>query len=249
MKIKYRIAPGFEELEKWIKNLPYFFSANGISLYKDRNEVKVFKEIGFELNVKSFKIPNIVNRFAYVYIRGSKADRSFQNAMRFLDAGAATPTPVAFVECITNCQLAESFYLSLNYPYEFNLHDVLSNKVSDKENIIRQWVQFTWQKLHRAGIFHQDYSPGNTLIKNDEGKYNFSIIDLNRMRFTSVGFELGIQNFRQLDTNAETLELIASEYAKLCGESCEKACSLLLSADKKNKDFRRMKGKLKNLFK
>jgi len=249
MKIHYKIAPGFENLESWIKNLPAWFPGNGISIFKDRNEVKIFEVDELQLCVKSFRRPNLVNRFAYVYLRGSKAARSFLHAMRFLDAGAATPLPVACLDCISNGQLAESFYVTLNYPHDFTLREVLNNKIPDKENILRQWVYFTWSKLHRQGIFHQDYSPGNTLIQRTEMEYDFAVVDLNRMKFTAVNFELGIQNFRQLNTNEETLRLIAAEYASLCGRSKEEAIGLLLRFDRKNKDFRKRKGKLKKLFK
>jgi len=248
-KIHYSIAPGFEKLENWVKDLPDYFPVNGVTVFKDRNEVKVFSESGFELNVKSFKLPNLVNRFAYVYLRGSKAARSFQNASRFLASGAATPAPVGYLDCIVHGQLAESFYVTLNYPHECTLREVLNNKVPDKENILRQWVHFTWEKLHKNGIFHQDYSPGNTLIQQAGGSYNFAVVDLNRMKFTVVDFELGIQNFRQLDTNEQTLRLIATEYAGLCGVPAEKAVALLLSYDQKNKEFRRRKGKFKKMFK
>lgn len=247
--IQYRIAPGFEKLERWVKNLPDFFPTRGVTVFKDRNEVKVFEELGTQLNVKSFKLPNLVNRFAYVYLRGSKAARSFRNAGRFLEAGAATPTPVAYVDCVVNGQLAESFYVTLNYTHAFTLREVLNNRVADRENILRQWVRFTWEKLHKNGIFHQDYSPGNTLIQLAEGRYSFAVVDLNRMKFTPIGFELGLQNFRQLDTDEQTLRLIASEYAQLCGEPTEKAMELLLGFDLQNKAFRRRKGNLKKWFK
>ena len=58
----YHIAPGFESLEGWVKTLPETFHSTGISIFKDRNEVKVFLEAGIELNVKAFKVPNVVNR-------------------------------------------------------------------------------------------------------------------------------------------------------------------------------------------
>lgn len=249
MKIHYKIAPGFEGLESWIKNLHGWFPDNGVSIFKDRNEVKISEVNGLNLCVKSFKRPNLVNRLAYVYLRGSKAARSFHNARRFLDSGAATPAPVAYVDCLVNGQLEKSFYVTLNYPHEFTLREVLNNKTPDKENILKLWVRFTWSKLHRQGIFHQDYSPGNTLIQKVEVGYNFAVVDLNRMKFTTVNFELGIRNFRQLDTNEQTLRLIASEYASLCGVSADKAIALLLRYDQKNKDFRKRKGNLKKMFK
>jgi len=58
-----------------------------------------------------------------------------------------------------------------------------------------------------------------------------------------VGFEKGIENFRQLDTDEDSLRLIATEYANLCGESPGKAIELLLKFDKSNKAFRERKNK------
>jgi tRNA A-37 threonylcarbamoyl transferase component Bud32 len=245
-KIHYKIAPGFEGLESWVKNLPGQFASNGITVFKDRNEVKVFEESGIKLNVKAFKLPNLVNRFAYVYLRGSKAARSFQNACRFLEAGASTPAPVAYVECLSNGQLKESFYITLQYNHGFTLRDVLNYLVPDREDILVQWVRFTWSQLHRNGIFHLDYSPGNTLIYKGIENYDFAVVDLNRMEFIPVDFKKGIQNFRQLDTDEETLRLIAAEYARLCKEPAGKAISMLLRYDKSNKAYRRRKGNFKN---
>jgi hypothetical protein len=145
-------------------------------------------------------------------------------------------------------KLMESYYVSLNFEHGFTLWDVFRNKVADKENIIKKWVQFTWSKLHQNGIYHLDYSPGNTLIRKVAEDYHFSIVDLNRMKFIPVDFEKGIQNFRQLDADEETLCLIASEYALLCGKSASLAIDLLLKYDKSNKDYRRRKGNLKDWF-
>lgn len=244
-KVKYQIAPGFGGLESWIQHLPESFPVTGISIFKDRNEVKVFEEQGYMLNVKGFRIPNLVNRFAYVYLRGSKASRSFANALKFLDSGAATPRPVAYIECLTNGRLAESFYVSINYPNDFTLRDVLSDVVPDKMNILRQWVHFTWNSLHRKGIFHLDYSPGNTLVRKVGNSYEFVVVDLNRMKFIPVDFQKGIMNFRQLDADEESLRLIASEYAALWGEPAGEAIELLLDYDRKNKVFRQRKGEFK----
>ena len=245
-KVQYSIAPGFEVLENWVKQLPDLFPEHGTSIFKDRNEVKVFEEAGYQLNVKAFKLPNLVNRYVYVSLRGSKAARSFQNACYFLECGASTPVPVAFVECLSKGKLAESFYVSLQFPHDFTLRDVLNDLVPDKQNILLQWVRFTWNQLHKNSIYHLDYSPGNTLIQKSGNDYNYAVVDLNRMKFTTVDFEKGLQNFRQLDCDVDSLRLIASEYARLCGESSEKAVANLLKYDQQNKNYRRRKGKFKD---
>lgn len=247
-KIRYEVAPGYEVLEDWLEHLSENYQTSGVSIFKDRNEVKVFTEKGFELNVKSFKITHLVNRFAYVYIRGSKAARSFHNARILLEAGASTPDPVAYVECISMGILGKSFYVSLQHHHDFTLRDVLDYQIPDRRNILIQWVYYTWKYLHKHGIFHLDYSPGNTLIRKEGDQYHFAIVDLNRMKFIPVDFGKGLRNFRQLHTDTETLELIADEYATLCNASPKVANEILLHLDRKNKKFRNRKDKFHELF-
>ena len=248
MKIRYKIAPGYEGLESWLKNLPDNFQNSGVSIFKDRNEVKVFNEMGLELTIKSFKVTHLVNRFAYVYIRGSKAARSFLNAQQLVASGASTPEPVAYVECLSKGILGESYYVSLHYQHDFTLRDVLDYKIPDRQDILIQWVCFTWMHLHKNGIFHLDYSPGNTLIRKEGEQYVFAIVDLNRMKFLPVDFEKGIQNFRQLHTDEDTIRLIASEYAVLCNSSVDRAIEMLLKLDRSSKKFHGRKDRFHKLF-
>jgi serine/threonine protein kinase len=246
-KIQYKIAPGFEALDNWVKNLPGYFAANGRTIFKDRNEVKIFEVNGLELNVKAFRLPNLVNRYAYVYLRGSKAARSFRNALHLMDAGASTPEPVAYLECLSEGKLRDSYFVSINYPHDFTLREVITNQVPDKETILRQWVYFNWYYLHQQGIYHLDNSPGNTLIRKNGKKYEFAVVDLNRMKFIPVDFEKGIQNFRQLDADEESIQVIAREYASLCKFPESRAFELLTKYDEKNKAYFRRKENLKAL--
>lgn len=246
-KIKCEIAPEFKDLESWISQLPSNFSISGETIFKSRNEVKVFKVGNYELNVKAFKIPNLINRFVYVYLRGSKASRSYQYARKFLALGIATPMAVGYVDCIENGLLSESYYISIHYKNEFTLREVLNYQVADHDTILRNWVRFTYEKLHRNNIFHLDYSPGNTLISRKGNEFDFQIVDLNRMSFGPIDFEKGLFNFRQLDTDRQTLELLASEYALLCHKDAGKAMKILIDFDRQNKVSRHRHGKFKKL--
>jgi len=247
-KIKYEIAPEFGELETWISQLPEGFSRSGETIFKSRNEVKVFTVGNYQLNVKAFKIPNLINRFAYVYFRGSKAARSYRYARKFLTLGIATPMAIGYVDCIENGLLRESYYISIHYKNEFTLREVLNYQVADHDGILRQWVRFTYENLHLNNIFHLDYSPGNTLICRKDNEYDFQIVDLNRMRFGPIDFERGLCNFRQLDTDRQTLELLAAEYASLCHKDAGKAMKILIDFDRKNKESRSRHGKIKKLI-
>ena len=248
IKIKYRVAPEFGDLEQWISQLHLNFSIQGETIFKSRNEVKVFNVGNYQLNVKAFKIPNLVNRFVYVYLRGSKAARSFRYARKFCSLGISTPAAVGYVECLEGWGLKESYYISVHYRYEFTLREVLNYQVADHDTILRQWVQFTYDKLHLNDIFHLDYSPGNTLICKKDNQYDFQIVDLNRMSFGPISFERGLFNFRQLDTDRQTLELLAAEYAALCHKDEGKAMKILIEYDRQNKASRRRRGKFKKMI-
>ena len=249
MRIKYQLAPGFEHLENWIRELPEYFANNGQSIFKSRNEVKIFDVEKFQLNVKAFKVPNLINRFAYVYIRGSKAERSYNYASKFFSLGIPTPRAIGFVECLSNGLLRNSYFISLHCNYDFTLREVLNYQVSGRDEILCQWIGFTFLKLHQNNIFHRDYSPGNVLINKVDNKYEFNIIDLNRMKFKYIDFNTGLKNFRQLDTDHDTLQLLASEYARLRGQDKMKASNRLFKYDRKNKLSRHGRGKIKRAVK
>jgi hypothetical protein len=233
MKIKYKIAPGFETLEGWVSRLPIHFPSSGKTFFKNRNEIKVFEVEGFNLNVKEFRVPNYVNRYSYVYLRESKAARSFNYSLKLRQLGVQTPQAVGYIECIEKGLLTKSYYISLHEYYDYTLREVLGFPVPLKEEIFRHWVRFTYEKLHKNGIFHLDYSQGNTLITEKDGKYSFSIVDLNRMEFGPVDFKKGLTNFCRLGLNDHTIELVATEYARVCGEDEEAAKKFLLKFNRK----------------
>ncbi len=247
-QIKYQIAPEYRELESWINQLHSNFPGSGETIFKSRNEVKVFSVGNYLLNVKAFRIPNLINRFVYVYFRGSKAARSFRYARKLIALGIDTPAAVGYVECLKWGLLRKSYYVSIHFKYEFTLREVLNYQVADHDAILRQWVRFTYGKLHKNNIFHLDYSPGNTLICRKDNGYVFQIVDLNRMSFGPIDFERGLCNFRQLDTDRQTLELLAAEYASLCHKDEGKAMKTLIDLDRRNKASRIRHEKFKKLF-
>jgi hypothetical protein len=252
-RVKYQLAPKYKLLDSWIKQLPDYFPDHGETIFKSRNEVKIFEYGDLLLNVKAFKVPNWINRVVYVYFRASKAQRSFEYAQKFLALGVSTPEGIGFIECHANGLLGKSFYISQHCKYDFTLREVLNNQIEDRNEILRQWVRFTYEKLHLNQIFHLDYSPGNTLINKKGSAYEFNIIDLNRMKFGKISFVLGLKNFRQLDTDLPTIEFIAKEYAKLNSKDSKIAVELLTKFHLENVHSRhrhmKMKESIRKIFK
>ena len=209
-----------EDLSLCIKN----FSTTGRILeIGQRNSIKLFDIKGQTMNIKSFKIPNFINRIAYKYFRKSKARRSFEYASKLIDLHIGTPKPVAFYESYDFVGLKKSYYACEHLANVFEFRVVERNKdYPDAENILRQFTRFTFE-MHQKGIEFLDHSPGNTLIKKEEnGMYSFYLVDLNRMNFhENIDFQARMKNFSRLTSKEEIVVIMSDEYAKLSGENAE----------------------------
>ncbi|MFV5695548.1 lipopolysaccharide kinase InaA family protein [Flavobacterium sp. LB3P122] len=208
----------FISKEKELKDYITKFNSTGI-LFGDgkRNVIKLFKLEEVAINVKSFKIPHLINKVAYKYFRKSKARRSYEYANRLLESGIGTPKPIAYYENFSVLGLQESFYISEHLQAELTFRElVLKPDYPDHENILRQFTKFTFD-LHEKGVEFLDHSPGNTLIKKgSQNQYEFFLVDLNRMNFHEViDFDSRMKNFHRLTPKTEMLAVMSDEYAKL----------------------------------
>jgi hypothetical protein len=190
----------------------------------DRNIIKLFDLDGQIVNIKSFKIPNIVNKIAYKYFRKSKAKRSFEYATILLEKGIGTPQPLAYFENFNALGLKDSYYVSEHLECDLIFRDLIEvPNYPDLENILRQFTLFSYA-LHEKGIEFLDHSPGNTLIKKiANGNYDFFLVDLNRMQFhDSMSFDLRMKNLSRLTSDREMILTMSKEYSKhYQSKSCE----------------------------
>lgn len=194
-----------------------------------RNVIKLFDIEGVTVNIKSFKIPNIINKIAYRYFRKSKARRSFEYAAILLEKGIGTPQPLAFLENFSVFGLRDSYYVSEHLNADLTYRELVEiPDYPDHENILRQFTRFSFN-LHEKGIEFIDHSPGNTLIKkNKEGNYEFFLVDLNRMSFhDSMTFEMRMKNLCRLTPVKDMVAVMSNEYSKLYSESEEKTFETL----------------------
>lgn len=167
--------------------------------------------------IKSFKIPNIVNKFVYRFFRKSKAQRSYEYAEKLIHLGFKTPYPIAFVENKSTLSFLESYYFCELVNADFTYRELVDNEnCPDRIEILKQFTKFTFD-LHEAGIEFLDHSPGNTLIKKiSDKKYDFYLVDLNRMNFHhNMSFDIRMKNFARLSPFHEMVEIMGNEYAKL----------------------------------
>lgn len=194
------------------------FNSSGI-LFGDgqRNTIKLFELEGKTINIKSFKKPHLINKIAYKYFRKSKARRSFEYATILLEKGIGTPQPIAYYENRDSVGLKDSYYVSEHLQCDLTFRELVEiPDFPDHSTILSQFVRFSFD-LHQKGIEFLDHSPGNTLIrKNDQGNYDFFLVDLNRMNFhETMDFDARMNNLSHLTPKKEMIAFMSKEYAKL----------------------------------
>lgn len=225
-----------------LKNIRDSFNNSHISIHKARNEIKTIEFHNENLVIKSFKIPNIINKIVYTFFRDSKAKKSYKNSIKILDF---VPKPIGYIEFKEFGLIAESYFVSENFEYNFTIREALvESNFFEKESIFKAFAEFTF-RLHENGIFHLDYSPGNILIKKEPEGYTFKIVDINRMEFKNIDLETGLDNFAKLWLDEDSLRLIATEYAKLSQNNEKIAIDILKKCDKRLKDFVEFKRKIR----
>ncbi|MUU78134.1 Kdo domain containing protein [Winogradskyella endarachnes] len=226
------------------------FDASGTPFgNQDRNSLKLFNIDGKVLNVKSFKIPNIINQLAYRFLRKSKAQRSYEYANKLIELGIGTPQPIAYYEFKTPLLFKKSYYVSEQLDCDLTYRELTTDlNYPNHEDILRAFTRFTYN-LHEKNVNFLDHSPGNTLIKINDNSYDFFLVDLNRMQFGSMDFETRIKNFAKLTTHKSMVKVMSDEYAKCSNESFDKVFNLMWSSTQafQEKYYRkkRLKRKLK----
>jgi len=248
MSSKIEINPDYPDFRAVLQNIKSLFGSSGETIHKARNELKVIELEGRRCVVKAFRVPNIINRFAYAYIRHSKAYKSFHNAMRLQELGVNTPEPIGYIEFYDSGLLGESYFISRHYAYEITMADVRDDDPVDKIAILQAFAAFTYD-LHQKGVWHVDYSGGNILISREEDGYAFSLVDINRMQFRSVSAYEGLENFNKMWFDEASLTAIAKAYAELAGLDETRAIEEILEHDRKLKAHVLRRRKFKAFFK
>lgn len=216
--MKIIINPKYSFLTEFIHQLPDNFASEGEYIYNQRNVLKRYQAQGIDLIVKSFRIPIIVNKVAYTFFRKSKACRSYEYGLEILKRGGNTPEPIAYIEEYKVGLLNRCYYICTYNNKSVTVRDYMNGSYTgtDAEEVLRGFACFT-ARLHRAGILHIDYSPGNILMETKpDGTYSFSIIDINRLCFKKVSKDDAYRNFDRLALSVVVSTRLAELFADCC---------------------------------
>ena len=238
--MNYQLHASYLYLQPLVDNIETHFQDATHILHIARNDIRVVTFAGEAYVIKSFNIPNSINRFAYRFLRDSKAKRSYNYSLTLGDD--ICPAPVAYIEHFQHGLLAQSYYISRYFDYDFTLRPLLDEVAfENRQGILQHFAAFTYQ-LHQNGILHRDYSPGNILIKKQEKGYQFKIIDVNRMHFKRLNLNDRLTNFARLMTDDATLKTIVYHYAQLINKPANELFALAI----KYRDQFASRRKLKN---
>lgn len=219
--VRILVSPKYKYLQEHIRLIPELFEQEGEVVYESRNILKKMTFNGMDVVVKSFKRPHIINRIVYSFFRKSKAVRSYFYSNEILNHNFCVPDPIAVIEQFDSKLLTNSYYICC-YDDGETVRSLMDGVVAGNEDKLKAFAGYT-ADLHRSGILHLDYSPGNILIHFDNGEYHFSLVDVNRLRIVdNVDYEMAAENFRRLCYSREVLSYIVEQYAIIRGWDAQK---------------------------
>ena len=248
MKTKIIVNPKYSELEGFVTAIPSNFMNQGETIQARRNIIKttLYKELN--LNIKRYRKPIFINRIIYTFFRKTKAYKAYYNALAVIEKGFFTPYPISYIEEKTGGLLSLSYFISLQLEGVKEIREYYFSDGKKDTDFLVAFAQYTAQ-LHNAGILHLDYSPGNILLSEKNGLFEFSLVDINRMKFCTVDFKMGCENFCRLFEYDEATTLIAEEYAKARNFDKKDCIDTVLYYKHRFEKKKERKKRLKSLFK
>ncbi len=229
--MKIILNPNYIKSEKAILQLVNdFFDEGNLIVQGSRNTIKSNFLDNETINIKFFEKPGFIKSIIYSFFRSTKAKRSFDYANYLINHNIQTPIPIAYIEDRSNVGLlGDSFYISQQIDYDFTIRELIHDPLfANRNEILEEFTQFTF-KMHEAKVNFLDHSPGNTLIvKKGNGRYDFFLIDLNRMKFEDLSIEKRMDNFKKMWLSKLMVKVVAKKYAELSNLSEEKLYKILL---------------------
>jgi len=234
----------YSNFKNFILNIDEKFNQNQNTIHKARNELKIINYNDIDTVVKSFKIPNILRRIVYTYFRDTKAKKSYDYSLKI---GGFTPKPIGYIEFYEDKLLTKSYFISEKFEYDFTIREpLLQDNFRNKVEILKEFANFTY-KLHQNNILHKDYSPGNILIKQEDDKFIFKIVDINRMEFKPLSFDECIKNFNKLWAKDSDLIVVLTQYAKISNNDIDECLQIGLKYNQQLKNKVNMKKRFKGI--
>ena len=217
------INPKYLDLQEFLTSLPSTFdSLSATPLKSGRNEVRCLTVNNHKIVIKSFRKFSPLNRVIYGTLRQSKAVRAYYHALRLCELGIGTPEPIAAIDVRQRGVLTHSFYV---YAYsEYGEMDSLLEgyPCRELEPLLDALTDFIL-RIHDNGVLHHDFNILNILYRDcGGGKYDFQLIDINRMDFhAKLTTNQRLTNLRHFNCKPAAFMYILERYAAAMNMNCE----------------------------
>jgi hypothetical protein len=238
----------FLKLKEFTSGLPQTFDRLGQVIHNSRNVIKKISTAEGTFVVKHFKGMYFFNRLAYSLFRKSKAARSYLYSQILNEKGIFTPPHVGWVDCYALGLLTRSYFVSLFDPHRTLAETIQYYDIYEpdrKESLYQDLAAFVF-RLHHLGIYHEDLSIGNILVIRTVKGYDFTLVDLNRIKFHPVDFKMGLRNFTTLRMHPADLNQLIAEYARLSGQRPEPSIDTFWEYEKRKSYLRRLRRRIRN---
>lgn len=209
------VHPKYEILRDFLLSIPSRFErGEGKLIHNGRNQLRQIEYQGKNYVIKSFGIPNIINRWVYGLLRPSKAKRAYDNALLYLKIGIGTPQPIGYMNIRNGLSFGKSYLVTLASPCTWRYEDLFTHKFDYEDDVLREIGRITGV-LHNHGLAHKDYGRANILFERlENGHILIDIVDLNRMSFGKLDMKQGCKNFERLPATSHMHRILAEAYAK-----------------------------------
>lgn len=229
--MKIILNPKYEHLRNYLKDLEVHFEREGKEIFRDRNVLRTLEVEGLTLCVKKYALPSLRARIAQRIYKSSKGKKAYFRPLELRERGFDSPEPVAFVRYPKGLLKSDTYFACLYSPYRYNLLDALTLPYDERCEVIRRFAAFA-ARLHEQGFLHRDFSSGNVLFDQVDGRYRFSLIDTNSMRIgRPVSVEKGCTNLLGLSGDDEFFTLLAKAYAEARGVPVERCIEIMKQSD------------------
>lgn len=192
------------------------FEETGTTIHAGRNVIKLIDTEEGEIVVKRFRKPDFLQKIIYTFFRKTKAFRAYRNGNELIKRGFSTPQPISYIET-KKCGFIDYCYYVCGIDNNPPIEDLTDRNDWDRE-LAADFAVFV-AKLHSKGILHHDLNDTNVLYNKDkEGRFSFSLIDINRMRFYPLGKDVPLKecldNLTRFTGRIDLFQYVVEQYAK-----------------------------------
>lgn len=199
------VKNGYEKL--FDEDLDALFRSHHSSTIKDQKRVKVYRIIwnGEPLFIKRYNPYSIWNALEAIFFV-SKATRSWKGAHLLISRGINTAEPVAAISYQSFGIPGKCFYITkeistseISVEYYEKRFIKGNGSVKEKRLFIRT-LALLFKNLHQKGIYHNDLKDYNILVRDEDGKPTFFLLDLEGVQsFTKTPRRCIIENLMQIN--------------------------------------------------